>query len=286
MKKILVFLLSFVLLLPSSTIGLAKASDYSLESNITNKEVLRKYEKLIENQKNNSYLKKINNIEYAKNNYNTIDAVQSVNDIFKEYNQITSVYGAEKDKVFTNIIKSKSTGKYGIIEVVEGRNDLFISLDGNSYIVYKEGDDIFLTDESGYKVPVLISQNNTKTNGTIGSKNQVDLLSASNRKFGKYYGPYYKTNKVLFEVVEALGIAAGTAGVVLENPVLGTISYVLGTAASLGSKLYVTLYIKYWQANDINDPSYVKEKRNYYKYNNYTGYVKTTYNYFYSTKPY
>lgn len=286
MKKILVFLLSFVLLLPSSTIGLAKASDYSLESNITNKEVLRKYEKLIENQKNNSYLKKINNIEYAKNNYNTIDAVQSVNDIFKEYNQITSVYGAENDKVFTNIIKSKSTGKYGIIEVVEGRNDLFISLDGNSYIVYKEGDDIFLTDESGYKVPVLISQNNTKTNGTIGSKNQVDLLSASNRKFGKYYGPYYKTNKVLFEVVEALGIAAGTAGVVLENPVLGTISYVLGTAASLGSKLYVTLYIKYWQANDINDPSYVKEKRNYYKYNNYTGYVKTTYNYFYSTKPY
>lgn len=58
MKKILVFLLSFVLLLPSSTIGLAKASDYSLESNINNKEVLRKYEKLIENQKNNSYLKK------------------------------------------------------------------------------------------------------------------------------------------------------------------------------------------------------------------------------------
>lgn len=51
MKKILVFLLSFVLLLPSSTISLANTSDYSLESNITNKEVLRKYEKLIENQK-------------------------------------------------------------------------------------------------------------------------------------------------------------------------------------------------------------------------------------------
>ena len=92
----------------------------------------------------------------------------------------------------------------------------------------------------------------------------------------------YKTNKVLFEVIEVLGTATGTAGAVLKNPVLGTISVVSGVASTVVSRLYQTMYMKYWQAYSIDDPTYIKEKRNYYKYSNYTGYVKTTYNYFYS----
>ena len=286
MKKFLSIILSMLLLMTNVNISYASSDDFSLENNIYNKRALEIYESLGINE-NKEFSKK-----FSLYGNNSVDAVKNENDFendlvdtFAEFKDIESVYSEEKDGVFTNIIKSKSSNNYGIIEVDENKNDLFLSLNGKSYKLFNEGENIYISDSDNNTIPIVYTINES-TNNAPKLSPLASYNSAKSHKFGKYYGPMYKTNKVLFEVIEVIGTATGVAGARLKNPVLGTISLISGVASTVGSRLYQTMYIKYWQAFSINDPTYVKEKCNYYKYSNYTGFVKTTYNYFYSTRPY
>ena len=286
MKKFLSIILSVLLLITNVNISYTSSDDFSLENNIYNKKALEMYENLSINEKK-EFTKKVslyenNSFDSVENEY---DFENDLVETFTEFKDMESVYSEEKDGVFTNIIKSKSTNNYGIIEVDENKNDLFLSLNGKSYKFFNEGENLYISDSENNTIPIVYTVNEP-TNIAPELSTLASYNSSKTHKFGKYYGPMYKTNKVLFEVIEVLGTATGTAGAVLKNPVLGTISVVSGVASTVGSRLYQTMYIKYWQAPSIDDPTYIKEKRNYYKYSNYTGYVKTTYNYFYSSRPY
>ena len=83
--------------------------------------------------------------------YNSVDVVENEYDFendlvetFTEFKDMESIYSEEKDGVFTNVIKSKSTNNYGIIEVDENKNDLFLSLNGKSYKFFNEGENLYI----------------------------------------------------------------------------------------------------------------------------------------------
>ncbi|SIO33270.1 hypothetical protein SAMN05878443_2423 [Carnobacterium alterfunditum] len=160
-----------------------------------------------------------------------------------------------------------------------------------------------MTAENGEVLPLLITEYedepealpnliDLQTEEIIGDteiivpqgKETVSLFAAT--KFGKEYGPFKKTNKLLFEILGVLGSAGTALAFKVKHPVLGVVSGISGIAGSIGTYAYKTLYIKYWQSHSTTNYTYVKERDNYYNYNNYTGFVKARTWHFYSSRPY
>ena len=145
MKKFLSIILSVLLLITNVNISYASADDFSLENNIYNKKALEMYENLSINEKK-EFTKKVslyedNSVDAVENEY---DFENDLVETFTEFKDMESIYSEEKDGVFTNVIKSRSTNNYGIIEVDENKNDLFLSLNGKSYKIFNEGENLYI----------------------------------------------------------------------------------------------------------------------------------------------
>ncbi len=84
-------------------------------------------------------------------------------------------------------------------------------------------------------------------------------------------------------------IAVSVAGVIatLANaPLAITLSIAAtGFGLTVGQARYVTLYTIKYQSQRSDCRTYIRERKVYYQYNNYTGYLKTTYYQFHATRP-
>ncbi|MDO4594095.1 MAG: hypothetical protein Q4B52_01835 [Tissierellia bacterium] len=72
---------------------------------------------------------------------------------------------------------------------------------------------------------------------------------------------------------------------VFNNKILGAVTLVVDKALDVGEGMYKTLYIEYYQANGLDDPTYVRETDYYHTDPDYKNLVKKRVWYFYTTRP-
>lgn len=290
MKRIKCIILSIVLLISAITPVYAdnqNIEDYSLNNNIKNKQALEIYRKKVKSKLKSFSSKSVSNY-FMGTNVSTDSTEKSLIDNFKEFNVQKSIYKSETDSVFTNVIYSPENNSYGIIEIDSNEDHIFIELNEEPYKIYLDGEDVVLKDSKGKITPLYYTVDDTiksqkNTSGTLGI---IIDNPDPNDGYSAYRGPYYKTNKIIFTVLRVITIAGGARAMYLTNPTLGVITYLAEKAIDAGDKYTATLYIKYFQANKLTDPTYVKQKEDYYKDSNHKDYIKTIYRYFYSERPY
>lgn len=185
------------------------------------------------------------------------------------------VYSNDTENAGTSIIQDINNNNYILYEGNIRNNSFLFIVNGERYVIEGNLDNLTATSEFGNKFYISKSEEVENPNG--------DYNISTYGSWGKNYGPYYKTNKV---VVEVLGYISGaTAMVSFIHPILGTISTITGVISFVGSVAYATLYIEYWQAYMDDCPSYVLETQWYYAKPNYTDLVKTYQYKFHSIRP-
>lgn len=290
-------LLTFTILVTSSGDVFAKnthnTDDYSLEGNIRNKQAIEIYKKKVNAKSKKQIGSNFNIKSYSLKNkvYLTNDSFQNDTEIdnFNKFEDQVSIFNTGNEENYTNVIYSPNNDIYGIMEVSKDKDYIFIELDQKPYKVYLENDDIILKDSDGKITPL---QYTVEDSGVIdkGEASPLALIPndlPASDGYTAYRGPYYKTNKLIFKVIKIIATAGEGAAIYLENKVLGVISWAIIKASdfAIGDSLIKTLYIKYFQANKLNDLTYVKQKNVYYSDSNHRKYIKTLYTYFYSQRP-
>ena len=163
-------------------------------------------------------------------------------------------------------------------EVVLTINDATYTLheedDGDIYILNSQGDKLKLIDFEDYS----FSNSTTRAaNGAFTWKDDVD--------FTNDIGPYTKTGKYF---IDTLTFISDITGYLVEHPILGQI-YIASSLANivLSQNGYMTSYIKYWQAFNKYDSTYIREKQEWYHNSSYSSssYIKNNVRYFYSSRP-
>lgn len=244
-------------------------------SKIENKEALELFKNL---NKNNKNLKNINKNPMLNNEFEELNLLK-----FENENDIEIIYNTEDENIATVIAYNQNSNSNILLEANNKTGDIIIAINNEEYRLTQEGENINAYSENGNKIPILITEYQSDINDI---RLPMEITNEARTTFGKNYGPFYKTNKVLVDVLGAVGTIGGVAALKIKHPLLGIVSTIAGAISWVGNLAYATLYIKFYQAYAVNDPTYVKETQYYYNYNNYTSLVKTRTWYFYSSKPY
>lgn len=225
----------------------------------------------------NSLYDEYNEMSKSLTSYNMIN--YSDDSIFNYSNhEIEGLKVKSDSNSVAQISKDKTTGEYIYAELSTDRNSMAIETNNNKYIFTMEGENIYMTDDSGKKITVSEMVYHTAPKFDT-YENVQEIESIQTRAWSKEYGPFYKTNKSLVSVLSVISAATGLCS--CFHPILGTISLVTGVAA-VGLDLQKTLYIKYYQAMD---GTRVKERQRWYEKPNYTGFIKERTLTFDSTRP-
>lgn len=89
--------------------------------------------------------------------------------------------------------------------------------------------------------------------------------------YTKDNGPYYKTNKSIIKAFQLLGSVCGLINAYIHHPVLGGISALFATTATIADGAYVTMYIKFYQVMNTYDYNECRETQYWYGNGQYTG---------------
>lgn len=196
------------------------------------------------------------------------------------------------DSVDTLIRYHENTDSYSLVESDKNTGEILYVVNDTNYKIIAEGENINMYSENGEIMPILITEhvespniNNTASDSKLSSA-VMDTKSVvtPNASFGTNYGPFYKTNKVIVNVLSDIGQIGSF--ITFVHPVIGTVSAVIGTVAWVAGKAYATLYIEYYQAIDTADSTHYRQTDYYYQYSNYSGFLKTNIWYFYTSRPY
>lgn len=257
--------------------------------NIQNKEALSVYEEAIKGK--SQPIQRRNQIQGTDSmfpeSFKDFEFLKTANT-----ENLETLYSEGNNDLYTSVTLDTATNTYSLIEANMSTGDVKIIVNENEYTISTEDENINLYSESGEVLPILITEYDP-SNESVYLEQSTNLEDSSNTlsakaatTFGKEYGPFKKTNKVLIEVLGMISATTGAAAFKIKHPVLGIVSGITGISGYVGDKLYKTFYIKYWQAHAKNDSTYVKQRENYYQYNNYTGFVKSRTIHFHSSRPY
>lgn len=225
----------------------------------------------------------------AVNNDNLFEFTNPLYDEFKEMNESVTTYSMgdySQDSIFdysnheieglkvksdsdsvAQISEDKTTGEYIYAELSTNSSSMAIETNSNKYIFTMEGENIYMTDDSGEKI--IVSEMIYNTPPKFDSyENVQEIEPIQTRAWSKEYGPFYKTNKSLVSVLGVISAATGLCS--CFHPILGTISLVTGVG-SVGLEIIKTLYIKYYQAMS---GTMVKERQRWYEMPDYTKFIK------------
>lgn len=241
-------------------------------SKIQDKEALNLFKIL---NKDVKVLKNINENPILKEDFKELNLLHIENE-----KDINIIYNKEHEDFTSVIAYNQNTNSNILLEANNLNGDVVIVINDEEYRLTKENEDIIAYSNNGNRIPILITeyQNDIKE---IALPNKIALDSRT--RFGKNYGPFYKTNKVLVSVLETIGVIGSV--IKIKHPVLNTVCVAASVISFIADYAYATLYIKYYQAHAINDPTYVRQTEHYYNYNNYTSLVKTRIWHFYSRRP-
>ena len=275
----------------------------STETKVTNSEALAIYKDLINDQ----------NESISKARVFSEKSEKTIGDLPEEFTDFTllentdqenmdTIYSEGDQEVHTTINYNNDSDTYSLFETNMDTGEVIIIINEKEFTVVADGENLNMISENGEVLPLLITEYEDTPEAiphsidlesdTIMSDTEIivpqgeetmTLFAAA--KFGKEYGPFKKTNKTLVEILGIISAGTAAAAFKVKHPALGIISGITGIAGTVGNYAYKTLYIKYWQSHSTTNYSYVKERGNYYNYNNYTGFVKSRTHHFYSSRP-
>ena len=284
MKKLLqkvalsLALTMFATTLPFAPFANKVIAKESKTSKIENKEAQKLFENLNKTNKKNRDLKNIDKNPILINEFEELNLLKIENK-----NDIDILYNTEDESIATIIAYNQNTNSNILLEANNKTGDIIIAINNKEYRLTQEGENIFAYSDNDNKIPVLITEYQSNINEISLPKK---ISNETRTTFGKNYGPFYKTNKVLVDILGAAGTIGGVAALKIKHPLLGIVSTVVGAISWVANLSYATLYIKYYQAFATNDPTYVRQTEYFYNYNNYTSLVKTRTWHFYSSRPY
>lgn len=268
---------------------------------VENTEALSIYKKLITNQTKVTNRVRTVEKEITENlpeEFNEITLLENTNP-----ENIENIYSDGDENLQTVINYNVDSDTYSLFEVNVETEEIIMLINDKEYTVRAEGENIDMISENGEVLPLVITeyQNSTAILPELIDANSEPIIGdteiivqeseqitspLARASFGKERGPFTKTNKTLVEVLAIISTATGLVYRKVRHPLLGEISFITGLVATVGTYAYKTLYIKYWQASSTSNATYIRERDNYYNYNNYTGFVKSRTWHFYSSRPY
>lgn len=193
------------------------------------------------------------------------------------------VYNEGDENLQTIITLNEDTNSYSLMELDSESDNIIYMVNDQIYTMVYEDENINLYSENGNVLPLLITEyQDTPIVKPISSQSDEKETKVS---YGKEHGPFKKTNKLLVDVLGAVGTISGVAATKVYSKILGTISVITGSISWIGNLAYATLWIKYYQAYATDGSSRVRQRDRYYRFNNYTSFVKERTWTFYSSRP-
>lgn len=272
-----------------------------LSTKVKNTEALHIYKNLIKDQPEITNRARLLQEETTENLPEEFKALTLLENTAQE--NIENIYSDGDESIQTAINYNMDSNTYSLFEANVETGEIIVVINDQEYTVVTEGENLNMISENGEVLPLLITEYqdssatlpnfiDTQSKPIFGDTEIVvqedneRISTLATTSFGKERGPFTKTNKTLVEVLAI--ISAGTAAIAfkVKHPALGIISGITGIAATVGGYAYKTLYVKYWQASSTTNSTYIRERDNYYNYNNYTGFVKSKTWHFYSSRPY
>lgn len=279
--------LSTTTAIPSFSQAAQASVNSTKDFSIANDDAATTYKNLIKNKTKSSVNKTKSTAKeksYLKGDFSVLNNVVNTNN--KKL-----VYSKGSTSRHDVITYDETSDSYTLLEADNETGELIYIVDGIKFTIVNENGNINMYSENGNVLPLITTEyQNNLPNSTSTSSSAVTNLSSRNitlaTTWGTNLGPFYRTNKVLVDVLGLISATSGVATIKFKHPILGIISTVTGVVSYVGDKAYATLYIKYYQAHDTSNFTYVKQTDSYYQYSNYTGFVKSYTSYFYSSKPY
>ena len=207
------------------------------------------------------------------------------------------------DENVKNIIAYDSTdSSYIMLEQDMVNNTATITVNYDTYAIVQNDNNIYIESQNGGVLPVYEEFDDPLT-GTplIPAEGQevknVDGDTPIARTSWKLLGgPYHKTSKMTFEVLEIISYIGSGASLYVHGP-LGAVVFISSVVVGVGKTLSPTVHIKYYQYGASDCLSYIREKKYYYgayselsntyyeQITNKNGSAKVTYSYFHSQRP-
>ena len=198
------------------------------------------------------------------------------------------IYNETDGTVQTVIEYNAATGTYSLMEAASDKEDVLYMVDGEGFVLVRDGENINMVSEAGEIRPLIIVEYLspppealevlTTAEQTARSFVQMDgaysAQDTTTHNWSKAYGPYYKTNKQWCVVLSILSQTISAANYVLKHPTLDAISLTMDIIAAVGDSVLVTLYIRYYFYYDLNDMYWTKERHYCYSDSNYVNLVK------------
>lgn len=308
MKKLMITLSTFALILSSTFINTSASSDKYIYNDdpfeIKNVEA---------KQKLNEYLNRKNSLRNGNISDNleldTSELVLEDTSDFKELIQVADgnndleyLYTYQNENVNDIIAYDKTDSAYILLEEDLVNNTATITINDQTYLLNQKEADFSLVSKNGsefvfyeeiidesYPMPLMPAEGQEVKN--------VDGDAPSTYTTWKLIGgPLHKTSKMTFKVLELIGMVGSAASLLVSGP-LGTVVFLYTVAVSVGSTLKPTVHIKYYQYGAADCMSYIREQKYYYGvyseisrtwYEQITekgGSAKVTYSYFHSQRP-
>lgn len=286
----IVLTLLAMMLMPARAVGVKNECPYE----IRNDEARRLYNALVET----SRTERVHTEEFSLQTRSATGGLEEETRFTGDFEVLSLAAGDEEDKqiiyndtdgsVNTVIEYNAATGAYALMEASTDSEDVLYMVDGEAFLLVMDGENVNMVSETGEILPVIeVEYINAPTPEdfpgmntpfsfdaeTIG--NEYSVLSSTSHNWSQAYGPYYKTSKHWCTVLQILSGTISVVNVMVQHPLLDAVTIALDITVAVGSRISVTLYIRYYNYYDLNDMYWTRELQYWYQNANYTGLVKT-----------
>lgn len=310
MRKMITVVVALIMLTTNMTNGITQNKENEIKKdiemnlaqtmNFQNENAVTEYEKYLTQISNINALSNVEaNLDLNKfTNEDSKNIVENFYDfIYIGNEEYESLYEEADQDIITKITKDSSSEYYVLSQIDNENGTILIQINDNKYLIAQVDDNIVMFNESGKTITLVETvQSKTFTDIIQAEENTGFIIEDGNSimpmevpvseiKWSSYRLVGRTTNKVLVDVLGAVSLATGIAGLKISHPALGVISVISGAVSMVEDATYATLYIERYQSTAEGCSSYIREKKEYYQYSNYTGFVKSTVSYFHSIRP-
>lgn len=308
MKKLMITMCTAALVLSTMCLNVnASKGNYVYSENpfeIKNEEAKQKME---------TYL---NMRDYSRNALNDDEKVLDISELdvknisdFTELEKVAdgnvnveTLYTYEDENVKNIIAYDSTDSSYIMLEQDMVNNTATITVNHDTYAIVQNDSNIYIESQNGGALPVYEEFDDPST-GTplVPAEGQevkdvdgdIPTVRTSWRKLG---GPFHKTSKMTFEVLEIISYIGSGASLFVSGP-LGAVVFISSVVLAVGKTFSPTVHIKYYQYGASDCLSYIREEKFYYgayselsnsyyeQITNKNGSAKVTYSYFHSQRP-
>ena len=215
---------------------------------------------------------------------------------------VTVLYTYEDENVKDVIAYDSTDSSYVMLEQDMVNNTATVTVNHDTYSIVQEDSNIYIKSKNG-GILAVYEEFNDPSNGIplVPAEGQDiievdDNTSTTRTSWVKHGGPFHKTSKMIFEVLEIIGYVGSAVSLFVSGP-LGKVVFLSSIAVAVGKTISPTVHIKYYQYGASDCMTYIREERFYYgaysevsntyyeQITNKNGTPKVTYSYFHSQRP-